>query len=258
MKIKKIKVGDGSKYRPTTPPIIEIVPDEGDRKTIGTGRILHANADKMVVDFTDKWWDVLVKVWAPAFWLIYLPFVIMNNIANDKFYIEVYLYFHIPLSIICLGLAIKFLYRPKRIVTFNRQEGTLDVPDAGIKGWSGKRTIKLQLDLLFMPFAGPYTKTVVIAYQEHQFKHVETGISAHSYQSAFSFIFWYMDKNRPLPPGAIFDPYRQTDFERRRAQGFPLPLFLSRIPTIEATPEQQRERDKVWPKNLAGIVKNKK
>ncbi|MDE0536769.1 hypothetical protein, partial [Tenacibaculum sp. L6] len=31
--------------------------------------------------------------------------------------------------------------------------------------------------------------------------------------SNMSFITWYMDKNRPLPPGEAFDPYRQQDFE---------------------------------------------
>jgi hypothetical protein len=67
-----------------------------------------------------------------------------------------------------------------------------------------------------------------------------------------------MDKNRPLPPCKELDPYRERDFERRKAEGFPLPLYISQIHTPEATPEQQRERDKVWPKNLAGIVKNKK
>ena len=28
---------------------------------------------------------------------------------------------------------------------------------------------------------------------------------------SWSFIVWYMDKNRPLPPGKVFDPYRQKD-----------------------------------------------
>jgi hypothetical protein len=33
---------------------------------------------------------------------------------------------------------------------------------------------------------------------------------------------WYMDRNRPLPPGDALDDYRQMDYERRRAEGFPL------------------------------------
>ncbi|WP_199271504.1 hypothetical protein [Cellulophaga sp. L1A9] len=54
-----------------------------------------------------------------------------------------------------------------------------------------------------------------------------------------------MDKNRPLPPGDAFDEYRLQDFERRKAEGFPRPGYPSTIPTPEATPEQQAEREKI-------------
>lgn len=60
-----------------------------------------------------------------------------------------------------------------------------------------------------------------------------------------SFITWYMDKNRPLPPGDAFDPYRQQDFERRKAERFPKPLYPSKISTPEATKEQQAERKRI-------------
>ncbi len=61
----------------------------------------------------------------------------------------------------------------------------------------------------------------------------------------WNFLVWYMDKNCPLPPGTAFDPYRQRDFERRKAEGFPKPLFPSNIPTPEATMEQQAERERI-------------
>jgi len=61
----------------------------------------------------------------------------------------------------------------------------------------------------------------------------------------WSFMVWYMDKNRPLPPGTAFDPYRKNDFERRKAEGFPKPLYPSRFETPEATPAQQKERKKI-------------
>ncbi|WP_407264961.1 hypothetical protein R5N98_13925 [Tenacibaculum maritimum] len=61
----------------------------------------------------------------------------------------------------------------------------------------------------------------------------------------WSFYVWYMDKNRPLPPGEIFDAYRERDFERRKKLGFPKPLYGSNIPTPEATPAQQTERERV-------------
>ncbi|WP_282142824.1 hypothetical protein [Cellulophaga baltica] len=61
-----------------------------------------------------------------------------------------------------------------------------------------------------------------------------------------SFFTWYMDKNRPLPPGSAFDPFRQKDFERRKAEGFPRPLYMSNVPTPEANLEQQKERERFW------------
>ncbi len=62
----------------------------------------------------------------------------------------------------------------------------------------------------------------------------------------WSYYLWYLDKNRPLPPGDLLDPFREEDFNRRKAEGFPPPLICSSIPTPEATPEQQAERNKYW------------
>ncbi|MRT94880.1 hypothetical protein [Ancylomarina sp. 16SWW S1-10-2] len=62
----------------------------------------------------------------------------------------------------------------------------------------------------------------------------------------WSYWVWYMDRNRPLPPGVGLDEFRAADFERRKAEGFPAPLYKSRIETPEATPEQQVEREKYW------------
>ena len=61
----------------------------------------------------------------------------------------------------------------------------------------------------------------------------------------WDFVVWYMDKNRPLPPGTAFDPYREADFQRRKAEGFPKPLYKSYIPTPEATRRQQLERERI-------------
>ncbi len=69
-------------------------------------------------------------------------------------------------------------------------------------------------------------------------------VGAECYEQ-MSFITWYMDKNRPLPPSTALDKYRQQDFERRKAEGFPKPLYPSNIPTPEATPEQQAERRRI-------------
>ncbi|PVZ83954.1 hypothetical protein C9426_24795 [Serratia sp. S1B] len=49
----------------------------------------------------------------------------------------------------------------------------------------------------------------------------------------YSFFIWYMDKNRPLPPGALLDPYRQQDYQRRRAERFRAPLVESNVMMID-------------------------
>ncbi|WP_157926205.1 hypothetical protein [Tenacibaculum maritimum] len=54
-----------------------------------------------------------------------------------------------------------------------------------------------------------------------------------------------MDKNRPLPPGSAFDAYREQDYQRRKAAGFPKPLYPSKIATPEATKEQQAARKRI-------------
>ncbi|MCX7726060.1 MAG: hypothetical protein N2053_04345 [Chitinispirillaceae bacterium] len=53
--------------------------------------------------------------------------------------------------------------------------------------------------------------------------------SGRRYLEEWSLIVWYMDKNRPLPPGTAFDPYRKRDEERRKKEGYPPPLYPSRI-----------------------------
>lgn|SRR5690554_1025066 len=63
---------------------------------------------------------------------------------------------------------------------------------------------------------------------------------------AWSYWVWYMDRNRPLPPGDAMDEFREADFQRRKAEGFPPPLYKSRIPTPEATTAQQIERERYW------------
>lgn len=49
----------------------------------------------------------------------------------------------------------------------------------------------------------------------------------------YSFLMWYMDKNRPLPPGKLLDPYRQQDYQRRRLQRFRAPLVESNVMMID-------------------------
>lgn len=62
--------------------------------------------------------------------------------------------------------------------------------------------------------------------------------------NVWSFYVWYMDKNQRLPPDKVFDPYRERDYKRRKAEGFPRPLYSGSI-FKEATKEQQKEREAI-------------
>ncbi len=61
---------------------------------------------------------------------------------------------------------------------------------------------------------------------------------------SWSFYVWYMDKNRPLPNGTLLDPYREKDFKRRQAEGFPPPLYKAYCEITEETKELRKERTK--------------
>ena len=84
---------------------------------------------------------------------------------------------------------------------------------------------------------------------------------------SWSFIVWYMDKNRPLPPGKVFDPYRKRDYERRKAEGFPEPLYESWIGNpeypqfykerIQARKEQEERQKRLEKRRKSRNKKNK-
>ena len=110
-----------------------------------------------------------------------------------------------------------------RTVTFNRLKGTVTVP--GFFMILSTRTI-------------PFRKINVNAYDERlqiaiPFRLPNITIVGEGIQEWWSFYIWYMDKNRPLPTGTLFDAYREKDYLRRKAEGFPAPLYPSRIPTPE-------------------------
>ena len=86
-------------------------------------------------------------------------------------------------------------------------------------------------------------------------------------KSSWSFIVWYMDKNRSLPPGKVFDPYRKRDYERRKAEGFPEPLYESWIGNpeysqfykerIQARKEQEERQKRLEKRRKSRKKKNK-
>lgn len=74
---------------------------------------------------------------------------------------------------------------------------------------------------------------------------VSWAVLSFGYPETFISLYtWYMDKNRPLPPGDQFDEYREADYLRRRAEEFPLPLYYSAIETPEWSGAKEKYGDK--------------
>jgi len=152
----------------------------------------------------------------------------------------------ICLTLIIFGLVLQFT-TPKKEIILDRENGfftfpgfvwhkgyTIPFKDA-VVGWVGTGGI-----------SGALKMELVVDQPDRKLQ--GTNLYAHTdkYFEVWSFYVWYMDKNRPLPPGDAFDPYREKDFLRRKSEGFPTPLYKSYIPTPEATPEQQEERENYW------------
>jgi hypothetical protein len=130
---------------------------------------------------------------------------------------------------------------PAKRIILNRMEGTLTMPASGLTGLNWKQKT------LTIPFKDAhfevYERIVRASYTIDVFSPDShwwmSGVQpAFSYRnsspkSVFSLVVWFMDKNRPLPPGKIFDPYRKEDYRRRKEEGFPEPLFQSSVDTPE-------------------------
>ena len=135
---------------------------------------------------------------------------------------------------------------PKKEVILNRKESLFTFPNwflgkphtilfsktKAVWSSTGGTSGALGMDLMVKHPKGP--------------KGTQIGMHTKGFEEDWSFMVWYMDKNRPLPPGDAFDIYREKDFKRRKSEGFPPPLYKSKVQMPEATPSQQIERNAYW------------
>ncbi|MDY8138329.1 hypothetical protein [Aquimarina sp. 2201CG5-10] len=177
--------------------------------------------------------------------IIFLFLLVLGGV--DDILVPPSIYINIALLVIIIFGVIYYFTMPEKNIIFNRKDGLLSVPgflwkkgftikfNQGKFGWVGTGGASGNLDM-----------KLAVKHPDHLLK--GAGIYGHisNFDELLSFYVWYMDKNRPLPPGNAFDPYRDLDFKRRKAEGFPPPLYRSYIPTPEATPEQQTEREQYW------------
>jgi hypothetical protein len=137
----------------------------------------------------------------------------------------------IPFFIVGLCSIIYAITEPKKNIIFNRKDQTVTFPGTL---W-GKPKIFLFKDMeaginytsvRFMP-TGTYLSGGKSGKPDEPmvwFRDISIGLSE---EKDWSFYVWYMDKNRPLPPGTAFDEFRERDDLRRKKEGNPPPLYPS-------------------------------
>lgn len=114
---------------------------------------------------------------------------------------------------------------------FNRKDGTVTYP---ARGWFKSITQPFDETIFIMSQVGPFGNKgddmLAILRPDGWTRSI---INAEWVDKFFSLYVWYMDKNRPLPPGTAFDPYRERDYERRKGEGFPEPLYPAELNIVE-------------------------
>lgn len=129
-------------------------------------------------------------------------------------------------SIICISMTLFLLFYSKKIgdqfLIFNREEGTVKMP----LGYHG---VYEEFDFNKMEFYIGYgtaqmgARHLGIRYPGNKKAH--NIVAGCTDENNASFLVWYMDKNRPLPPGDLFKQYRISDAKKFRDLGYPEPLY---------------------------------
>ena len=202
--------------------------------------------DAMVVEVNDKVYREQKSLPREFSWIfcfcfafIFMPIGVFYNTENGiERIVSIIIYI-----IICVGAGAFPLFAPYKELILNREEGTISMPCA-----FKKENVVISFEegdgiVKFTAGGGAAPDVYLVFFIKNRKK---GGHLSHSDIYAFwEFVVWYMDKNRPLPPGTAFDPYREADFQRCKAEGFPKPLYKSYIPTPEATRRQQLERERI-------------
>ena len=235
-----------NKFKKIVEKIVQ--PTPLDKIIRGIAKPLEADKlkENMVLEVSDKVYreqtsapkefhlDVFIVMFFMCFPLLFITFMLFKSIII--FFLCIILY--LPLCF----LAGNFTYfLPYRELILNREEGTISLHKPFKKD---NIIISFEEGYGFLGSIGTGPFFVLKFHSKSNF--ANGGELADVFLEEFwDFVVWYMDKNRPLPPGTAFDPYREADFQRRKAEGFPKPLYKSYIPTPEATRRQQLERERI-------------
>lgn len=137
--------------------------------------------------------------------------------------------------ILILPLSYYSVFHPPYIYIYNRLDGTVSIPRKYGMGYCTIPFNKVKYGTSSSRM-GSISLTMMLPKWEFPLRTI-----GGEPETAISNYVWFMDKNRPLPPGKVFDPYRERDYQCRKAEGFPAPLYESYIKIEEYTSEQMAE-----------------
>lgn len=101
-------------------------------------------------------------------------------------------------------------------VIFDRTTGLVTIPNL-----FGLPSRRVKLEDVYQGSSEMYSYMEI----RDTYTYIPFTIPGYGDRTWWSFYVWYMDRNRPLPRGTLFDAYRERDFKRREALGFPKPLY---------------------------------
>lgn len=190
--------------------------------------ILQLDDKRFVIDATDSTAVALFWVGTAVGLGIFLGIVPSIDLIFDAIpdpESDWFDYFAVGFSILYIlalipPVLLAFFYvfkRPKkRLKIWDRENGTVTLPP---RFWGEHEVVPFKdLKVRQIRNLGSYVNfTVLAAYRPSDNQPIEFGLLQDN-EKDWAFFCWYMDKDRPLPPGEVFDPYRERDDARRKRE----------------------------------------
>ncbi|BCR03035.1 hypothetical protein DESUT3_01040 [Desulfuromonas versatilis] len=196
-----------------------------------SSEVIQLDNNRFVHDVTEPLWGVLL--WAgiavfilavgiiPGVWVLFSDFYGFGSDLPNNYEIWVIVIcslFILGMSLLALPpciLAFVYLFkRPKeRLMIFDRENGTVTLPP---RFWGEHEVVPFhELKVKRIRNLGSIVNFYVLAaFRPSDGQAIEFGLVQDNWKD-WAFYCWYMDKSRPLPPGKVFDPYRERDEARR-------------------------------------------
>ncbi len=213
-----------------------LVVNQSDVKPSKTAVFDKANDKELIFDYEylkRKYWGSILFLVISIFF-----FVLTDDDPRGRMYLC------LPTLLISVILLIfSFVKKPQKIVLY-REKGIIVYP-----GFWGLKLIQMRFEDIAADISISFKSMVLKLYHPNGFTFYNMA-DRDNLQETWALCVWYMDKNRPLPPGSAFDSFRQHDFEKRKKEGFPEPLYDAIIPTPEATSDYNNEREQYWKEEI--------